>query len=700
MASKKILIDIQISDGKASQVVKKTKGSVDALASATKKLNNLQKQEAVDLEILNQRIKIQKEVNVAAAKSTLEMSTATRGLTGALANNKATSGLNNAILQESSRLASDAAYGFQGMANNIGQLVSLLQISANNAGGFANTIKELGKSIMGTGGILIGIQVLISFLPKIAKRLKEAKAAADPVSDAFSNMKDKVDDTSSTFETYISTLESSTKSDEQKEIAIKRLNKEFPDYIKSLDDASVSLDDVKNSTKEAAKANDEYRDSIIKLAMSQAAQDKIQELSAEVIDKKVKRQRELNALGIKESELKQEAANQDNVMISEFSEMEDEKRLIAIKRLNEETEGHNQFLKEKKEQMEALQQFIILEDPNSSNNKDRRKKARAFELETTRTTHEELVKRQKMLKEAFKNFFGIQVVSNEKMLDENIDSADEAFKIFSHRFKDNQRRLREQLRDIIKSFKENAKEQATTVNTLFKTLGKTSGSLGELQKSFHDAEIARLRERKNVILNNDKLTSSEKEAQVAKIEKLEKAAEIRRIKAERDYFTLQQSLLIGQEVMRVKFHVMEQVRMAKLNAVNAQSALTDVAVEGAAQAGKASMSLGSYVSQLGPLGVATFAASIGGILASILAARKKAQAQIASLSGISSSIGEGGSSGTGIAAPDFNVVGASETSQIGQALGAAQSNLTVDLYWSEVEKMNNQNRINTNMIQT
>jgi len=689
MANKKILISIKVDDANASQKIDNKKKSVNALAAATKRLGKLQKQEAVDLEIMNQRIKIQKEVNVAAAKSALELGNATKGLTGALANNKATSGLNNAILQESSRLASDAAYGFQGMANNIGQLVSLFQISATNAGGFANTIKELGKSIMGTGGILIAIQVLISFLPKIAKRLKEAKAAADPVSDAFSNMKDKVDDTSSTFETYISTLESSTKSDEQKEIAIKRLNKEFPDYIKSLNDAGVSLDDVKNSTKEAAKANDEYRDSIIKLAMSQAAQDKIQELSAEVIDKKVKRQRELNALGIEESELKQEAANQDNVHISELSEMEDYRRLSAIIRLNKETEGHNQFLKEKKEQMEALQQFIILEDPNSSNNKDRRKKVKEFEQETTRTTHEELIKRQKMLKEAFENFFGMQVVSNEKMLDENIDSADEAFKIFSYRFKDNQKRLREQLRDIIKSFKENAKEQATTVNTLFKTLGKTSGSLGELQKSFHDAEIARLRERKNVILNNDKLTSSEKEAQVAKIEKLEKAAEIRRIKAERDYFTLQQSLLIGQEVMRVKFHVMEQVRMAKLNAVNAQSALTDVAVEGAAQASKASMSLGTYVSQLGPLGVATFAASIGGILASIVAARKKAQAQIASLSGISSSIGGGGSSGTGVAAPDFNVVGASETSQLSMAVARTRQEQKVNLVWDDLETYNN-----------
>jgi len=685
MASKKILIDIQISDGKASQVVNKTKGSVDALASATKKLNNLQKQEAVDLEVLNQRIKIQKEVNVAAAKSTLEMSTATRGLTGALANNKATSGLNNAILQESSRLASDAAYGFQGMANNIGQLVSLLQISATNAGGFANTIKELGKSIMGTGGLLIGIQVLISFLPRIAKKLKEAKAAADPVSDAFSNMKDKVDDTSGKFETYIAILESSTVSDKQKEIAIKRLNKEFPDYIKSLDDSSVSLEDVKNLTEGATKANDDYRDSIVKLAMSQAAQSKITELAGEILEKEAPRRQELLDLGLTEEQLLKQKA----ISVGEFTTTEELARDTTIQRLKSETEEHNEFIKNKKEQIGALKEFVILQDPDSPNNKDRRKKVKKFEQEITATTHDELKKRQKLLEGVFESFFGL----SRKQYEESLTNGEELFKAFSSRFKRNQKDLREQLRIIIDDFKENAKEQAKTVDNLFKTLGKASGSLGELQKSFHDAEIARLRERKNVILNNDKLTSSEKEAQVAKIEKLEKAAEIRRIKAERDYFTLQQSLLIGQEIMRVKFHVMEQVRMAKLNAVNAQSALTDVAVEGAAQASKASMSLGTYVSQLGPLGIGVFAASIGGILASILAARKKAEAQIASLSGISSSIGGGGSGGaSGIAAPDFNVVGASETSQLGMALARTQGDQKVELVWDDLNRFNETER--------
>jgi len=647
MASKKIMVDIMVVDKNATRTINKTAKAVDGLSKSQ--------------DILN-----------------------TRTATG-----KATSGVNNAILLETSRLASDASFGLQGMANNIGQIASLFQISAKNSGGFINAIKDVGRSIMGVGGAMIALQLFISFLPKLVKRLKESKAAADPVSDAFSNMKDKVDDTSSRFETYIAVLESSTTSDNQKEIAIKRLNKEFPDYIKSLDDSSLSLEDVKNLTEDAAKANDDYRDSIIKLAMSQAAQGKITELAGEILEKQVPRQRELLDLGLTEEQLLKQKA----ISVGEFTTTEDLARDKTIQRLKGETEEHNEFIKNKKEQIKALQEFVILQGDKGGGNLARVKK---FEQETTRTTHEELIKRQTMLKEAFENFFGIQVISNEKMLKDNIDTADKLFKVFSHRFKKNQKNLREQLKQIISTFKENSKEQADSVNKMFSTLGKTTGQLGSLQKSFHDAELARIRERKNVILNNDKITASEKEAQIKKLEKLEKAAEIRKIKAERDFFTAQQALLIAQEVMRVKFHVLEQVRMAKLTAVSGQHTLTEVAVEGSAQAAKASMSLGTFVAQLGPLGIATFAASIGGILASIISARKKAQAQISALTGASSSSSSGGTGGT-INAPDFNIVGASQTSQLGRVLAQNQEAIKVNLVYDDLVNFGNKADRTTNV---
>tara|TARA_R110000737_G_scaffold54532_4_gene76831 strand:- start:1433 stop:3058 length:1626 start_codon:yes stop_codon:yes gene_type:complete len=152
MANKRILIDIKVTDAQASTNINKTKKAVDGLAKSTKVLE------------------------------------------GRTSKNKATSGLNNTILQESGRLASDAAYGFQGMANNLGQLVSLFQISAKNSGGFLAALKDLKSSFFGVGGVLIGVQLLISFLPQLAKKFKESREQGDGLTKAVKALRKQYDD--------------------------------------------------------------------------------------------------------------------------------------------------------------------------------------------------------------------------------------------------------------------------------------------------------------------------------------------------------------------------------------------------------------------------------------------------------------------------------------------------------------------------
>jgi hypothetical protein len=113
----------------------------------------------------------------------------------ALQQNRAQSGLNNAILIELGRTASDAQYGFQGMANNIGRLVELGQeFSRTGGGGLKSALKTLGKSIIGTGGILIAIQLLISFLPTIQERFKKWREGTKGVTDAQKELTKTLDD--------------------------------------------------------------------------------------------------------------------------------------------------------------------------------------------------------------------------------------------------------------------------------------------------------------------------------------------------------------------------------------------------------------------------------------------------------------------------------------------------------------------------
>lgn len=134
MARKQVFIDIRVSDTGSAKKVDRVGQSFDRLASSVKKTQK------------------------------------------PLEQNKTNTGLNNAILLETGRLASDASFGFTAIANNLGQLISLFQVGAENAGGFLAQFRQL-LTIQGL--FFIGIQLLISFMPRLIKRFQEASKATN-----------------------------------------------------------------------------------------------------------------------------------------------------------------------------------------------------------------------------------------------------------------------------------------------------------------------------------------------------------------------------------------------------------------------------------------------------------------------------------------------------------------------------------------
>jgi hypothetical protein len=176
--TKKIIISVEFKEKGAKATIDKTSNSVENLSSKVTVLTQAQKEQIIS----DEKSAIQKKQLIASLKAQAAAQMAAASSSKQL---RATSGLNNAILLETSRLASDASYGFQGISNNLGQLISLFQISSQNAGGFAATLKSLGRDLLGTGGILIGIQLLISFLPKIEKLFKKSKTAVEEETEAL-----------------------------------------------------------------------------------------------------------------------------------------------------------------------------------------------------------------------------------------------------------------------------------------------------------------------------------------------------------------------------------------------------------------------------------------------------------------------------------------------------------------------------------
>lgn len=273
--TKKIIISVQVKEVGAKQVSEASQKAVKDLTKLTKtEYNNM-----VAAEMLRQKnILVKKEIAGVAT----EALNASKGLNTM----KATSGLNNAILLETSRLASDANYGFTGMANNLGQLVSLFQISAQNAGGLGNVFADLRKQLFGIGGIMIGFQLLISFLPRIEKHFRKLAGAVNVLGSITKDVGQNARTLVGNFKLYTDILLDSTKTVEQHKIALKKLKDEYPDF-----NAEIFLD--KQRTEEANDARLEYIDTLERQAISQAALTKTQELYGKITEIEFKRELDL-----------------------------------------------------------------------------------------------------------------------------------------------------------------------------------------------------------------------------------------------------------------------------------------------------------------------------------------------------------------------------------------------------------------------
>ena len=377
MAKQDIIISIQLKGAEGASK------STDQLSSATKKLSDLQRQEAIEVAKVNEQIKIQKDINIAAAKSSLGLASATGKTAAQMKSSKTQAGLNNAILLESGRLASDASYGFTAMANNLSQLVSLFGSFAKTSGGMTESLKDLGKSLMGTGGVLLAVQLLIGALQsekvmKFIKALGGLSPRLRELSDMSKNFSQNTEDLVGNFDIYTRKLMDSNESEEQKTIALKKLNKEYPDFNASI------LTSAQN-TDEASDAIERYIKQLKKQALSQAAIQQFQEVQGE-------QSKKLFDLELRKLEL-QDNINRDEIEANRIlSKITDDMRADQKLAINEQASSYVLRIAQNKKLIEAVEEesttvatsyknrldiiddFIILVDDKEKKGRSRRKK--------------------------------------------------------------------------------------------------------------------------------------------------------------------------------------------------------------------------------------------------------------------------------------------------------------------------------------
>lgn len=235
-ANKNIFIKIEVSSKEAKKNVDDVEKGVNKLTAAQKRLAFEQSQEAKELAKLNAQIKKHRDANKLAAESADNLSNSTKRA-------KTQVGLNNAILTEAGRAASDLRFGFNGVANNVGQLASLFGNLINTSDNVLTSLTNLAKSFMGTGGILIVIQLLIAYGDQIYDFFFSASSGAEELKKKMESLTKPIEENRLELLGYIEVLKDATSSEEARKVALDELQKILPDVTFSQEELTSAVED-------------------------------------------------------------------------------------------------------------------------------------------------------------------------------------------------------------------------------------------------------------------------------------------------------------------------------------------------------------------------------------------------------------------------------------------------------------------------
>jgi len=136
------------------------------------------------------------------------------------------------------------------VANNVGQLASLFGSLINTSDNVVTSLKNLGKSLLGTGGVLIAVQLLIAYGDQIYNFFFNASAAAAELTKKMEGLLKPIKENRLELLGYTEVLEDSTSSEEARLEALNELAKVVPDAIDDNGELKVSYKDLKISVED------------------------------------------------------------------------------------------------------------------------------------------------------------------------------------------------------------------------------------------------------------------------------------------------------------------------------------------------------------------------------------------------------------------------------------------------------------------
>ena len=611
-------------------------------------------------------------------------------------------GLAGATLTELGRTISDSNYGIRGMANNLSQLstlfITLVSKVDDNVTGIrrvGRAFQMLGKQIMGPLGIILVFQIIIQQIEKADLKARELGGTLDDFAKQFAKDSTLITNLRQAANTISRLSEDSL----SYQIALQTLIKEGYDptigkveeFIKvkerllgiDREEAKQSKENIENITLQLLTAEEELKKLDEKTGIGRTLQ------AGGAMVKGIF-QGDLSLVGRRNpvATLRQQLENRISVLQTQLSiansvveDIGEEGDEIIMNSpyltliTGEDTKKESDVAKIIKKTTDAINKLTAQSDKELLEvARDRALK----EIQLAKGTEEEKAKARMLILKQFQlevNALFDELAEEEK--DRVSDVMEDAYDTYE-RLVDNLQKSNE---DATKKMQDtilfNLRNQIKELNTMKQTLGQLFSSMttvltsiNDIQQEFHQANIDRINREKDLVLQNDSLTQQEKDRRLKEIESREIAAEKRKIKAERDMFTLQQTLGIAKALFDLKMFKQRALLDAQLLTMSAQKAQVDIGVEAAKDTSSSIGTLPRFIKDLGAIaGPIAYGASIVGMIAAIVKARRAAKNAIANLVP-SSNIGVGGESSP-VAAPAFNVVGATQTSQLAQTIAGA-----------------------------
>jgi len=691
---KKALSDFTKEQQKNIAVRQKSAGVVKGSEKALRQEIKLLKEGRAGLANTSKQYQVYTKQIVAVEKQLRELTDARKDDVQVNADMISNQGLASNSLTEFGRLISDAPFGIIAVTNNISQLGSQLGTLSRKTGSAKASFDILIKQLKSGGALILGFQILISLITLYADEITDFIKGTNTAAAKLKQLRKEIEETNKTFDA--------------EEARLKILNDIINDNTASRDSQRVAAEELANVlpnlteqeilNKDAILDNTLAIEEYIKQQKARAEIDAILDANADVYAKKAKI-RAIEAMDEgkeKEAALKEFVKANDSFLLRIEAGMSSSIASGGLGRLpgvakargffsavvGSNAEERKQILNEISKDVDSTASEIttiltnlqkqITKPPGDEGGGERDGVTAFGQLILSQLFGPGFEKRLgKTAEEANDLFFKLQKrilagtgLSPFEGQEEQMKAMGDEAKNVMNDFLNSERvqkAVAEKEEDergerMLQRDLERIEKRKQAQEKLAQEIASGISKLARIRSQAFQGQITRLNSERDIILNNDNLTAQEKDRLLKENDKKSRQVRIRQIKFERDMFQIEAAM-----------------ELAKL-ALQGKTLLAGIIGTGAKQTAEATGSISRFLSDLGPIaGPIAYAAMIGGVIAQIVSARKKAEQQIKALSGPLAGVSSGGSGGgAAISAPSFNVVGATQTSQLAQTIAGAE----------------------------